>query len=536
MARLRTPLLLGTLVLPLAVGGFVAEKRASHQGSRLFDQVLMLVSDRFVDTVAVGDLYEKAARGLVSQLKDPYSELFSPKEIALFDRNSRGHYGGIGMSIEKQEEGVTVVKVFPHTPAEQAGVLEGDRIMVVDTVNTRTWSTAQVQDALLGTPGTKVTVKFARVGVGELIEHRFTRSEIRIPAVPYALMLEGNIAYVPLQTFNETAFEEMRASIDRLLKQGARSIILDLRLDPGGILEQGLAVPDYFLQTGQSLLTVKGRQGTTQSFSAHLKDHLPDVPLVVMVNGYSASASEIAAGALQDHDRALIVGTTSYGKGLVQSVYPLDGGWALKLTTAKWFTPNGRSIHKDRRPADPSSTAGATSTDSASKPDSLEKESVKKTRPAYRSDAGRLVYGGGGITPDVIVPEDTISTPEQEFAKSIAPKAGVWRSTLYTYALELKSGVSKDFAVKPEWRDELYRRLKTANVVQDRKLFDAATPLINRWLSRQIAQFAFGDSTVFRREIPEDHQILKAIELLKKAQTEKDLFAIASRSKSGGEK
>ncbi|MGH7719043.1 MAG: S41 family peptidase [Gemmatimonadaceae bacterium] len=527
MPSLRKRFLVGSLVLPLLIGGFVIQGSDARDGARLFDQVLSLVSDRFVDTVNTASLYEKAARGLVEQLDDPYSELLSPKQLQRFSTTSTGRYGGVGMQIEDQEGNITVVRVFPNTPAEAAGVVEGDRIVVVDTTSTRGWSTQRVSDALLGAPGTRVNVSFSRPGVQQPIQHRLTRSQIHIPAVPYALILDGKIGYIPLQTFNESASQEVRDAASRLQRQGARAFVLDIRTNPGGILDQGLAVADLFLTRGQEIASVRGRKGPSETYVTRAGQHLPDLPLVVMLNGYSASASEIVAGALQDHDRALVVGTTSYGKGLVQTLFPLEGGYALKMTTAKWFTPSGRSIQKDRTTDTTESTADGSEDRDQPAPDSLETERVKRDRPVFRSDAGRLVYGGGGITPDVIVPEDTASTKEQEFARTIAPKAGIVRSTLYSYSLELKPQVTTDFTPRPEWREEFYRRLRTAGVTVDKGLYDAAAPMVDRWLSNQVARFAFGDSAAFRRSIPEDPQLTRAIELLRRGQTQKDLFALA---------
>ena len=180
-----------------------------------------------------------------------------------------------------------------------------------------------------------------------------------------------------------------------------------------------------------------------------------------------------------------------------------------------------------RKPANPDEVqANATETP----PDSLEKESVKQNRPAYRSDAGRIVYGGGGITPDVIVSDDTISTQEQQFFKAIAPKYPAVRGVLYSYALQLKSTVSPTFTVKPEWREEFYRRLQAAKITVDRAQYDSAAPLIDRWIGNQVAELAFGDSTEFRRQIPDDKQLQRAVELLKKGATQKDLFSMAQAS------
>jgi carboxyl-terminal processing protease len=533
MPRVRKSLLIGALLAPLLVGGFVVQERGPREGARLFDQVLTLVSDRFVDTVDTATLYEKAARGLVTQLEDPYSELFSPKQLARFSTQSTGRYGGIGMQIENQEGNITVVKVFSNTPAQRAGVQEGDRIVAVDSASTRGWTTTQVSDTLVGDIGTRVWVRFARPGVTEAIEHRFTRAEIHVPAVQYYMLLDNNVGYISLQTFNETAADELTDAVQKLSRQGAKSLVLDLRGNPGGILDQALSISDLFLREGQQIVSVRGRHGQNQSYITRRGSHFPSIPMVVMTNGFSASASEIVAGALQDHDRALVVGTTSFGKGLVQTVFPLEGGWALKMTTAKWYTPSGRSIQKDRTPTQPG-TVAQTQAEPAPDPeqpasDSTETEAVKKNRPIYRSDAGRIVYGGGGITPDVIVPEDTATTAEQEFARAVAPKAGVLRAALYDMALQIKNngGVQPGFGVKPEWRNELYRRLQAGNVTSDRAAYDKAQGLVDRWIGDQVSQLAFGDTGAFRRRIPEDPQLMRALEILKRGSTQKDLFALA---------
>jgi carboxyl-terminal processing protease len=523
---LRRKLLIGALAIPLIAGGFMLQDRATRDGARLFDQVMSLVSDRFVDTVDNAALYERAARGLVQQLNDPYSELFTPKQMERFQGASSGRYGGVGMQIENQEGTITVVKVFRNTPAERAGIQEGDRIVGVDTATTRGWSVQQVSDALTGRPGTQVRARFMRPGVATAIEHRLTRAEINIPAIPYAVMLDGNVGYISLQTFNEHATSELQSSVDRLARQGARSIVLDLRGNPGGILEQGLNVADLFLKEGQQIAAIRGRQGMNQTFAARNRQHYPDIPLVVMVNGYSASASEIVAGALQDHDRALVVGNTSFGKGLVQSVFQLQGGYALKLTTAKWFTPSGRTIQKERVGGE-----GVMADAGQPAPDSLETEAVKEDRPVYRSMGGRTLYGGGGITPDVIVPEDTLSTAEQEFSRAMAPKAGTWRATVYSYSLELRGAVrSPDFTIRPEWRDELYTRLSAAGVDVDREMYNAARPLVERVLGDQITRLAFGDSAAFRRQLPTDPQMSRALEMVRRSQSQHELLSMAQAS------
>lgn len=520
MMKSRKLLIAGLVAAPLVAGGFVAQDRSVAEGARLLDQVLTIVSGRFVDSVDAASLYEKAARGLVHELNDPYSVLLSPKELATFNAQTGGKYGGVGMEIGEVQGFVTVQRVFPHTPAEQAGVIEGDRIIQVDTADTRGWTTAQVSDVLKGRPGTRVSVKFLRTGVAEPIPVNFTRANVRIPAVPYAIMLDGKVGYIPLQQFNETATQELEQSIERLTNEGATGLVLDLRGNGGGYLEQSATVANLFLKKGLEVSSVRGRAGFQETLFANDNPVAPSIPLIVLTDGRTASASEIVAGALQDHDRAVILGTTSFGKGLVQTVYPLDGGYALKMTTAKWYTPSGRSIQKDRKLLPDGSFVEVL-------PDSMETDSVRKTRPKFRSDAGRVVYGGGAVTPDVIVRPDTLTSDEQKLLTALAPKAQAVRSTLIDYAVEQKGKVQPGFAVQRAWRDEFYNRLVAKGVKVDKAQFDAGGSEIDRLLGASIARIAFGDSTAKRRDVSEDAQLRRSLELLKRGRTQADLFAAA---------
>jgi carboxyl-terminal processing protease len=524
--RKRTLAIATLVAVPLVTGGFILQERQAREGERLFGQVLGLVSARFVDTVGAGALYERAARGLVHELNDPYTVLFTPKDLASFQTTTNGRYGGIGMQIEEIKGFITVNKVFPNTPAEEAGIREGDRIVQVDTASTRGWKTDQVSNTLKGTPGTKVNVKFQRPGVTEPIAVRFTRKIIHIPAVRYALMLDGSVGYIPVDQFNETATEEVETKMRGLIRQGARSIVLDMRDNPGGILDQAIAMSNLFLREGQEVASVRGRGGMAEVHVARERPIAPDIPLVVLTDGGTASAAEIVAGSLQDHDRALVLGTTSFGKGLVQTLFPLDGGYALKMTTAKWFTPAGRSIQKERKVVD------GRFVQEEQAPDSMESDSVRKARPAYKSDAGRTIYGGGGITPDVFVKPDTISTAEQAVLKAIFAKLTDAYAAIADLAIELKPQAARpDFTVQPAWREELFKRLTAAGVTLDRKQWDQATPSVDRLIRDRLSKVAFGDSTVKRQSIRagEDRQLDRAVELLQKAKTQQELLTLGSR-------
>ena len=510
------------VLVPVFAGAFVVQRQQSVAGAKLLDQVLQLTSSRYVDTVSTSMLYEKAARGLVRELNDPYSVLFTPKEFASFNQQTGGEYGGLGMEISEQLGYVTVQRVFPHTPAAGGGVLEGDKIAQIDTFQTRGWTNQQVSDKLKGAPGSQIMVKFLRAGVAEPIAMTFTRAIVHIPAVPLAMVLSGNVGYVVLQQFNGTATEDLDNAIEQVTKQGATRLVVDLRGNPGGILDQAIATSNLFLKKGQEVASVRARTGEPQSYPATEEPRHPDIPMVLLVDGRSASASEILAGALQDHDRALIVGTTSFGKGLVQSLFQLDGGYALKMTTAKWYTPSGRTIQKERKLLPDGEFVEVL-------PDSLETDSVKRARPKFKSDAGRVVYGGGAITPDIIVRPDTLTTAESKLVASLLPKRDILTAQLRDYAAEMKGKVTPNFTVTPAIRAEFVKRLRAKGAPVDSALLTAGGTYLDYIIGSNVTSFAFGDSTTKRKYLSDDNQLTKAIEVLKQVPNQQALFAIAQR-------
>ena len=530
MLRPRTAAVASLLLLPMAAGGFLLQDAPSRTTPRLFDQVLSIVANRYVDSLKSQAIFEKAAKGLVRELNDPYSELLAPRANEEFNRSVGGRYGGVGMLLEEQKTNgstrIVVARVFPHTPAEEGGVLEGDIIVKVDSLPVAgDIKIDKVSDALRGREGTTVNVVYARSGVIDPIKLSFKRAIVHVPAVPYATLVGDRVGYIPLQTFNENTADEVEAAAAKLVAQGAKALVLDLRDNGGGIVEQALAVSSLFLKDGQPIVNVRGRN-TADEIARASSDHLAtQPPLVILTDGGSASASEIVAGALQDHDRALVLGTTSFGKGLVQSLFPLDGGYALKITTGKWYTPSGRSIHRERKLVDGRLVE--------TRPDSLETEAEKRAKPAFKSDAGRTVYGGGGITPDIIVPDDTLSTTEQEFYRNIAaPKAQAFVTTLNQYAFELKPTASRTFTILPAWRAELRRRLTVAGVVIDGKYEPVATKLLDRELDRRLARLVLGDAGAKQRSLAEDHQLSRAVALLATTRSQDALLAAAQAAPS----
>jgi carboxyl-terminal processing protease len=521
MPRLRTAAAAALLVVPIVAGGFLLQEPPARANAALFQQVMSLVQTQYVDTLPASSAYEKAARGLIHELNDPYSELLSPKQSEAFNRATGGRYGGTGMSISEVSpgKGIVVQRVFPNTPADEAGVREGDHIIAVDSVPTVNLSSTKVSDLLRGEPGSKVTVVYTRLGVAEPIKLHFTRRVVHVPAVAFAAMLGNHVGYIPLQTFNENAAGEVQTAVDQLVKEGATGLVLDMRDNGGGIVQQALETSSLFLREGQEIASVRSRSQPTEVLKSSGKHLALPVPLIVLVDGGSASATEIVAGALQDHDRALVLGTTSFGKGLVQSVYQLSDGYQLKMTTAKWFTPSGRSIHRERKLLPSGEFVEV-------RPDSTGADSTKK--PKFKSDAGRTVYGGGGIHPDIVVADDTIPTAERDFLRAAAPQGQAITTVLQDYSLELKGTVARDFKVPSTWTTELMRRMTAAGVKLDPKFDAAGRTVLARDLENRVARLSFGDATAKARTLDEDHQLVKAVQLLERSTTQAQLLAAAA--------
>jgi carboxyl-terminal processing protease len=505
----------GALVLPVVVGGFALQAWGGRDGEQMFHEVVSHLATAGLDSLSDAELYEKAARGLLVQIGDPYADLFSPEQLAEFSRMAlRNSYTGVGMQITLVRDTATVTRVFEGSPAAQAGVQRGDRIVRVGGEGATGLPLDQVTNRLLGTPGTSVVVDYHRPGTGP-VQHTFVRERIRYPSVGYAVMLEPGVGYVPLEGFNDTSGDEVRRAVVALRKSGATSFVLDLRGNTGGSLDQAVRITSLFLRQGQQVLRADFRGAPDETYVARETPLAPDEPLVVLTDGQSASASEIVAGALQDHDRAVVIGTTSFGKGLVQDVFQLDGGWALKLTTGRWYTPSGRTIQRPRR-LTPEGRLVEVPTDSV------------EERPVFRSDAGRPVYGGGGITPDVMVQSDTLAGAELALMRELAPRGALVNEVLQEMAVDLGRTVRPDARSGAPWREDLYRRLEQRGMRVDREKYQAGSPLVDRLLEDRVLEFAYGDSAAFRRGLPRDKQIQDALQVLRGARTQTDALARAA--------
>ena len=537
MTRQRVVLVTSVVaVVAFLSGGWFMQQGARsdasvYQRARLFDDVLSHVADYYVDTLDESQLYTMAITGMVKELHDPYSVFLAGRDLSGLNEVTTGNYGGLGIQIEVRDNAIVVVAPLPDSPAERAGILTGDRIVAVNDQSTAQWNQEQAVRNLRGPENTSVALKVQRPGVTELIAFTLTRARIHARSVRTALMTDDHVGYVELNPFSEESADELTAAIDSLKGVGMRSLILDLRGNPGGLLDEGIAVSELFLDRGQEVVATRGRApGSNRQYMDQQTQRYPDLPIVVLVNGGTASASEIVAGALQDHDRALVIGQPTFGKGLVQTLFRLTNDAALKITTARWYTPNGRSIQRKARSEEEQE---ALADSAAVRPD------TGKPAPGevFHTDHGRVVLGGGGIVPDIAVrPDSTQLVAARLLNSALGKNVSTFNDALAAFALDARARhavTSPTFAVSPEMRASFLALLARRGVTLDARTVAAAQTFIDQDIGYEVAQFSFGRAGSVRRLFDEDPVLVEAQRYAARAKTPADLLTLASSAATG---
>ncbi len=519
---------IGLFVLVLAVsailGGFygpaaIATSAGSPDTDQLqdsvksFTRVLSVVQRNYADPVDTDKvIYDGAIPGMLHVL-DPHSNFFDPKQYALFREEQEGKYYGVGMIVEQRQNQTVVQAPFVNSPAYKAGIRPGDVILKVDGKNCTGLTTNQVADMLKGAKGTPVHISLGREGWAKPIEVTVVRDEIPRPGVEYSEMVKPGIGYVHVSTFNETTDSDLTDALQKLDYPKLDGIIIDLRDNGGGLLNQAVGMADIFLDKNELVVSHHGRSSPERPYYAVRGNQGIDVPLVVLVNNGSASASEIVSGAIQDHDRGLIVGETTFGKGLVQTQFPLSEDTALLLTTARYYTPSGRLIQRNYK--------NVTLYDYHYNPQRPRKPEVKLT------DTGRQVFGEGGITPDVAVP-----APKPDDFQELLEARGVLYplpsgvGDFARYYLGEKPQITKDFTVDDAVLADFQKYLTDQHIPFTPAQIQQITPWLKWEIKREVFTTVFGLDAGYKVQLENDPQLEKAIDSLPQA---KALYATARK-------
>jgi carboxyl-terminal processing protease len=467
---------------------------------KTFTRVYDVVEQNFADPVNPDKaVYKGAIPGMLRTL-DPHSNFFDPRDFQLLREEQKGHYYGVGMTVQSRGGKTIVFVPFTGSPAYKAGLHPGDVIVEVNDKSTENLTTTEVADLLKGPRGTPVQIKVMREGNDKPLVFNVIRDEISRKSVEDAFWLRPGIAYVDINSFNETTSKELEDNLKALGENNIKGLVLDLRLNPGGLLNEGVAVADKFLQKGQTIVSHRGRASAEKPYVAKHGNNGRDYPIVVLVNRYSASAAEIVAGALQDHDRAWILGENTFGKGLVQTVYPLSENTGLALTTAKYYTPSGRLIQRDY--------SHTSFLDYYYRRDT----EAKNPLDVKMTDSGRTVYGGGGITPD-----EKYTPPKlNRFQSDLVRKSAFFNfSTRYfgTHSAKLPKGWDPDASVMEEFHQFLLK--------EKFQFTEAEFAEVHAWLKQNlkremyITAFSVDESQKFA--IQTDPEVEKAIDAMPKA-------------------
>jgi carboxyl-terminal processing protease len=487
------------------VGATTSSAEDEHTAIRQFANVLDVVQANYAEPVDVDKaVYQGAIPGMLRVL-DPHSNFFDARQFALLREDQRGKYYGVGMVVAPKESKTVVVQPYVGAPAFNAGIRPGDVIMKVDDKATDGLTTTDVADMLKGPKGTVVKITVSREGYEQQLVFTVTRDEIPRHSVDIAFMLKPGVGYIRLSGFNETTDREIAEALRQLNAPTLDGLILDMRGNPGGLLNEAVAVSDMFLDKGQLIVSHHGRSSPNRPYVAIRGNQGMITPLVILVNGNSASATEIVSGAVQDHDRGLIVGETTFGKGLVQTVQPLSENTGLALTTARYYTPSGRLIQRDYKSI------------------SLYEYHYERKVPEHPTevkltDSGRQVTGGGGITPDIVVATPKLNHFQENLFRAdvfYPYEGGVGGFT--RYYMGNKPVITREFEANDDVMKTFREFLAKHNVRYTEPDMSENLDWVKRKIRQELLVSNFGVQEGFKVQLEADPQVQKAVEAIPQA-------------------
>ncbi|MFH1679422.1 MAG: S41 family peptidase [Candidatus Eisenbacteria bacterium] len=481
----------------------------AYRQLKRFSEVLNRIHSDYVDDTDIENLMDAAIEGMLESL-DMHSQYLDRKQYRDLMVGTQGSFGGLGIVISIRDQVLTVIAPIEGTPASRMGIQGGDQILFIDDEPTEGFTADDAVNRLRGPEGTEVTVKIHREGEPELLEYTITREIIKLKSVPYKYVSEDGIGYVRVSQFSKTTSHELDAALDSLEAVGIRGLIVDLRSNPGGLLDQAVEVSDLFLDRGQTITYTKGRKRSSENrFTDGRNSEYLGLPLVVLVDQHSASASEIVSGAIQDWDRGLVVGKTTFGKGSVQSVIPLDDETGLKLTTAKYYTPSGRCIQRDEFNSRRGRGEEEEGADSA------------RTDEVFSTNAGRPVYGGGGIAPDIEIDQRKMEDLEARIER---------RGLFFTFAVEYfpYHSIEPGWEVGEDVLGQFTDFLSNREIEYTPEEWEASELYVRNGIKRELYRKAFGDEAAYEVLNTTDTQLQQAFDLFRKAGTLDGLFALST--------
>ena len=515
-AKARWTGLIAILALSIFSGGWLLRRKAAPEGTvyqqaRLFENVVGSIHSHYIDSLGEGDLYQTAAKALVASLRDPYAELLTKESYRQYQRQMSGTEVDVGLTAG---DGIG---------SARNAFAPGDVILSIDGKSTTGWSARRLEEALAGGTNTTVTVLVRPWGSSTPVVRRLTRTVVRVPATSKGMLLGAGVGYIELRRISDGAATELRQAIDKLVADGMTSLVLDLRGDPGGLINEGVRVASLFLHPGDTVAISEGRSPEhSKVYLAGLSGGWDDLRLALLVNHGTASSAELIAGALQDHDRAVIVGTPTFGKGVLQTTYPLGEEIAIKLTTARWYTPSGRTVQRPR-------------------PD--REGSIGNRTPAlmpqlFHSNSGRAIPDASGILPDLTIRGTPRSDAERALLSALGEDIGLFRGVLSDYAADLRRSPNaprfQSFRVNEEMRNHIYDRLQQIGLELPRATFDNASVYVDEQLGYEISRELFGPVAEVRRRALSDRQMQTAVRLLRRASTQDEALTIAVTERARG--
>ena len=489
---------------------------------RLFTEVLMRIRQTYVDELAIDELITSAIDGMLSEM-DPHTTFFRPDDFREFTTSTMGEFGGLGITIDRRGDFITVVSPMEGTPAYRMGIQAGDRIIRADDNDMIGITTDEALRLMRGTPGTRVVIGIDRPGVEGVLEFDIIREIIRISSIPHAFKLDNGIGYIRIRQFNAQTTMDLRRALDRLEQEGIRGLLIDLRFNPGGLLNEAVDTVNEFIGPNRLVVSTRGRmRESNRQYNTRFNRMRTGYPVMALINEASASAAEIFAGSLQDWDKGLVVGKTSFGKGSVQQLYPLSDGYGLKVTISRYYINSGRGIHREENDR---ILRGERVTQE-------ERDEIARQNEQHRyyTVNGRVVFGGGGVVPDIEIEQDVMTRLDREIRRM-----NLFFDFSVDYFAKYGDSITLDFKPSDAMVGDFLEFARSKGLTYEQAELDSSMNFIMVSLTRDIIGKKFGETEAYKAAIPLDSQLTEALRLFDRFPTLEQMFEYVEQRRQNGE-